>query len=147
MELPYKDIEQKRKAQRDYHARNKEKINARHRKKYGENLEAGRLRCRDYYSENREEESKRKKIFRQKVKSLFPDKCVSCGSKQGLLLHEIHWKKHPISLSYYAKHKEDFIPLCHTCHKGFHFLHQICKMELEEILAFVKQKLKVVQFT
>lgn len=140
MELPYKDINKARKAQRDYHTRNKEKINARHRSNYAKNQEAGKLRNQTYYSENREKESKRKKIFRQKVRSFFPDKCLSCGSKRGLLLHEIHWKKHPISLSYYSNHKEDFIPLCHVCHKGFHFLHQICGMELNEIQDFVKQK-------
>src|SRR5208337_400633 len=105
MELPYKDKEKQRKASRDYHARNKEEINSRHRTNYAKNQEAGQLRNQDYYAKNILKESNRKKAFRQKVKSLFPDKCVSCGSKRGLMLHEIHWKRHPINLSYYANHK------------------------------------------
>lgn len=141
MELPYKDKEKQLKSQRDYHTRNKETINLRHRNNYAKNPEAGKLRNQNYYSKNTLKESKRKKAFRQNVKSLFSDKCVACGSKRGLMLHEIHWKKHPINLSYYANHKEDFIPLCAVCHRGFHFLHQTCKMELGEILEFVRQKI------
>lgn len=140
MELPYKDKEVKKAKARDYHAKNKKKINDRHRKRYSEKSPSEKqAEAKSNYQNNKEKESQRKKEYRQKVKDLFQKKCLSCETTETLLFHEIHWKKHPINLSYYIKHKEDFITLCNVCHRGFHFLHQKCNMELEDILKLIRK--------
>jgi hypothetical protein len=41
--------------------------------------------------------------------------CFICG-KPKFVFHEIHGKRHLISLKYYKDHPKDFIPLCRKCH-------------------------------
>ena len=74
---------------------------------------------------------------RKKLLELIGNKCFVCGEIKHIMFHEIHNKRHPISMKYYFYHLKDFIPLCYRCHRTLHTI----------ILNFVEWTNKISELT
>ena len=63
--------------------------------------------------------------YRKKLHEALGTVCKICGvgpKTVSLPLHQIFGEKHPRSLRYIFKHKEDFVRLCISCHGAVHGL-------------------------
>ena len=77
----------------------------------------------------------RKKV-RQKSFDVVGNSCVICGSKENLILHEIHGKPHDASNIYKTlNNSKDFVAVCFRHHRLIHLIATIKDdKELERVL-------------
>ena len=86
---------------------------------------------------------------RMGLRELIGDTCILCHEvsnpknrrkpkkPDNIIFHEIHWKEHSHTRSYYYDHPKDFVPVCRECHRMIHILHNKFGFELEEITKFI----------
>jgi len=80
----------------------------------------------------------KKVLERENLLKVIGDKCLICGSKKRLFLHEVYGKKHPSDYSYILSHAKDFVPLCYKCHMSVHWLMSVFKLSWIQILSVVE---------
>lgn len=117
------------KRQKKWYDENREEILKRREDRRGKNREQYRQYGRDYYHRHKEEIKAEYQRKRQELLNLIGNSCVVCGSKEKLVIHEIHGKKHPMScgrtniyFNYVKLHVSDFATLCRRCHREIHYL-------------------------
>lgn len=137
-----KNPEKQRVYNKKYREKYPERIKAQYKKNYQK-----RKKHQKKYDKNRYEERLKK------LEELLGNKCVVCGYKESknfkrrrLYFHEIHGKKHSNSRQYIIEHYEDFVVICHSCHKAVHNISKL-KVNLKKFLELVKIIKESVSFT
>ena len=133
---PYKDKKQYKEWFKRWSDENRDRLRQKWRNAY--------WRKREKISQRRKERfSRLKEKCREELKRIFGTRCIICGgidkrSKIGVSFHNIKNEKHPYNqvhrkYQYIIAHKEDFIPVCISCHNGIHWLQGKVGLTWEQI--------------
>lgn len=111
---------------------------------------------KDYYKRNPDKwksrsvsmieyQKKRDERIRKELFALIGKICILCNSNpQKIIYHEIHGKPHDTHPYYILKHYQDFVPLCHKCHRTIHhylFLIKINESKWNDLVQPLKQNI------
>ena len=82
----------------------------------------------------REDKAKRSAESKVKLTSLLGDSCILCERKI-VVFHQIYGQRHPYyNFEYQVQHKDDFAPLCVTCHRMVHRMMKLLGINWKTIL-------------
>jgi len=106
----------------------REKIQKWHRETY-----------RKYKKKYNKRNKRNREILKEKALKFIGSICIICGStERRLIFHEIHGKKHILSMKYYSEHAKDFVPICQRHHQFVHDLASLPKEKIEKIMELIE---------
>jgi len=133
MNIPYKDIEKKRKYQREWSKR----------KNAGLPTRTTPIPSREESKRKELERERRYRLHKRKIiEDVFGKKCIFCGHEKVMIIHRKDGKKHKIFsemglkelYSEIAEHKNEYVRVCGVCHKAVHWIMKWFGMTWEKII-------------
>ena len=82
----------------------------------------------------KQDKAKRTNVAKTELIKLIGANCLLCGRGK-VVYHQIHGQRHPyLNFSYQVKHKDDFAPLCPSCHIMVHRMMRLFAVSWKTIL-------------